>query len=101
MDFRDCGFAVAARAQVKRGRGVIVIRQVVRQIGAAGAELDSHMRPPKAKQWLRLYRVPLVGGIVALAPDPVCDRGHWPRNRLLPIANEARWVGTDASIVRR
>jgi hypothetical protein len=43
-------FAVALRARVERGFGIVVACQVSRRIGTPLAEFDSHVPPPKAKQ---------------------------------------------------
>ena len=42
--------AVALRAHVKRALGIVVACQVSRRIGPPCAELDPHVRAPKAKQ---------------------------------------------------
>lgn len=38
-------FTVAPNAEMKAGARVVEVRQILRRIGAAGAELDSHMQP--------------------------------------------------------
>lgn len=40
-----CRLTVTANAQVRAGVCVVMVRQILRRIRAAGAELDSHMQP--------------------------------------------------------
>lgn len=58
-------FAVAGRAGVQCCFGIVVASQVVRRIGAPGAELDSHVQAPKAGQ-LDSICWPGVGGMCVL-----------------------------------
>ena len=58
-------FAIARRAGVKGGLGIVVVGQVMRRVGAAGTELDPHLPAPKAGR-LDSVRWPGVGGICVL-----------------------------------
>ena len=58
-------FAVALRAGVKWGCGIVVLGQVTRRVGAAGAEFDSHVPAPKGAR-LDSICWPGIGGICVL-----------------------------------
>jgi hypothetical protein len=81
-------FAVARRAYVKCGFGIVMVGQVVRCIGASGTELDSHVPPPKAANFF------VTGAVAGQAHIRGRPSGIW---RLDSIS----WLGVGGICVRQ
>src|SRR5216684_4999594 len=100
-------FAVALRAHVKRGFGIVVAGQVSRRIGTPRAEFDSHVPPPGFFAVIGLvcrrgtHVIPIVGIIAVVLNRFGRDRGHSATCNRLFQYSETMMMEIDGSIVRR